>query len=114
MIPGGQVEGSKILVMYNEDKNVWQLLSDSVSSDMTKVVLPVETEYVYTVESDHEKIFVIPGFDRRSCQLTVNYGQTILRKDIDYIYVHEDNSAIELIDFELSAGEELFFTIISS
>ena len=113
MIPGGQVEGSKILVMYNEDKNVWQLLSDSVSSDMTKVVLPVETEYVYTVQSNHEKLFVIPGFDRRSCQLTVNYGQTILRKDIDYIYVHEDNSAIELIDFELSAGEELFFTIIS-
>lgn len=113
VIPGGQIEGSRILVVFNEEKENWQLVSDNTNSEMTKIVLPVETEYVYTAESNHEKIFVIPGFDKKSCQLTVNYQQTILRKDLDYVYVSTVNNAIKLIDFELSEGDELYFTITS-
>lgn len=112
-IPGGQIEGSRILVVFNAANKVWQLISDITNSDMTKVVLPVQTEYVYTAEADGETIFVIPGFDKRSCQLTVNYGQTILRKDYDYVYPNTSNNSIQLIDFELSEGDELYFTIIS-
>ena len=113
VIPGGQVEGSRILVVFDEAKQCWQLISDNTNSEMTRIVLPVLTEYLYTAEADHEKIFVIPGFDKRSCQLTVNYQQTILRKDIDYIYLAKVNDTIKLIDFELSEGEELLFTITS-
>lgn len=113
IIPGGQVEGSRILVVFDEAKKCWQLISDNTNSEMTRIVLPVLSEYLYTAETDHEQIFVIPGFDKRSCQLTVNYQQTVLRKDIDYLYVATVNNAIKLIDFELSQGEELFFTITS-
>lgn len=111
-IPGGQVEGSIIFVVWSEKDECWYLMSD-MHSEKTKVVLPVESEYVYTAHSTGETIIVIPDFDKKSCQLTVNYGQTVLRRDIDYRYLYDANNAIELIDFELAKDDQLYFTIIS-
>lgn len=112
-IPGGQAEGSVILVVWSEANRNWCLLSSDSYSDVTKIVLPVESEYVYTALADGEKTITIPGFDKKSCKLTVNYAQTVLRHDIDFRYIPESNNTIELIDFALSEGEHLFFTIIS-
>ena len=83
-IPGGQAEGSVILVVWSEANRNWCLLSSDSYSDVTKIVLPVESEYVYTALADGEKTITIPGFDKKSCKLTVNYAQTVLRHDIDF------------------------------
>lgn len=111
-IPGGQIEGGVIFVVWSEHDHKWYLLSDFNYSDVTKVVLPVESEYVYTAQADGEQTIVIPGFDKKRCKLTVNYEQTVLRLDIDYRYDSTANNTIQLIDFGLSAGDQLYFTIV--
>lgn len=112
-IPGGQTEGSVIFIVWSEDDHNWQLMGGDNYSDVTKVVLPVESEYVYTATSDHETLITIPGFDKKSCKLSVNYEQTMLRHDIDYRFHAESNNAIELIDFALEKDEKLYFVITS-
>ena len=111
-VPGGQVEGGVIFVVWSESDLRWYLMSDFNYTDVTKVVLPVESEYVYTAQSDNEKTIVIPGFDKKSCKLHVNYEQTILRQDIDYQFDATSNNTIQLLDFGLSAGDQLYFTIV--
>lgn len=112
-IPGGQVEGSSILLVWSKPLNKWILLSSDNFSDTTKVVLPVETEYTYMAEADDVSVIVIPGFNKKSDKLSVNYGQTILRAGIDYEFVDTSNNTVKLLGFGLNAGEILYFTIIS-
>ena len=112
-IPGGQAESSVIFLVWNERIQKWILLSADNFSDITKVVLPVDTEYTYTATTDGEKTIVIPGFDKKSDKLVINFGQTILRAGIDYEYVKNANNAIQLSGFELNAGDVLYCTITS-
>lgn len=110
-IPGGQAEGTAILLVWSERLKSWILLSADNFTDVTKVVLPVESEYVYQAQTDGESVFVIPGFNKKSDKLSINFGQTILRAGIDYEYVKTSNNAIELSGFTLNAGDILYCTI---
>lgn len=112
-IPGGQAEGSVIFLVWNERIQSWILLSADNFTDITKVVLPVETDYTYTAVADDERVIVIPGFNKKSDKLVVNFGQTILRAGIDYNFVKTANNAIELSGFGLNIGDILYCTITS-
>ena len=112
-IPGGQIAGTTILLVWNENLQSWILLSTSDTNDITKIAVPSYTEYTYTAQEDGEKIFVVPGFDKTSCALEVNYGQTLLRQNRDYGFQVGRRDTIELKTFELSAGDVLFFKITS-
>ncbi len=107
-IPGGQAEGTTIFLVWSERLLSWILLSANNFIDVTKVVLPVESEYVYTAQTDGESIVVIPGFNRKSDKLSINYGQTILRAGIDFEYLKTATNAIKLSGFELMAGDVLY------
>lgn len=110
-IPGGQLRGSVLFLVWSEFLSKWILLSSDTYSDVTKVLLPVETEYVHTATMDGEKTFVIPDFDKASDKIVINYGQTILRSGIDYAFVNKSVNTIELIGFALSTGDMLYCTI---
>ena len=111
-IPGGQKEGTAIFLVWKERLQKWVLLSSDNFTDVTKVVLPVDNEYVYEALSDGESTFVIPGFNRKSDKLIVNYEQTILRQGIDYDFDYRVNDVIELKEgITLDKGERLYFTI---
>ena len=111
-IPGGQKEGTAIFLVWKERLQKWVLLSSDNFTDVTKVVLPVDNEYVYEALSDGESTFVIPGFNRKSDKLIVNYEQTILRQGIGYDFDYRVNDVIELKEgITLDKGERLYFTI---
>lgn len=110
-IPGGQMEGTAIFLVWKERLQKWVLLSADNFTDVTKVVLPVDTEYVYEAQADQETTFVIPKFNRKSDKLIVNYEQTILRQGIDYDFDYRVNDTIVLNGFGIDKGERLFFTI---
>jgi hypothetical protein len=112
-IPGGQIEGSVILLIWKESLDKWILLSSDNFTDVTKIVLPVETEYTFKADVDDTQIIVIPGFNRKSDKLSINYGQTILRAGIDYEFLNTAVNAVRLLGFGLDAGEILYFTITS-
>ena len=112
-IPGGQAEGTMIFLVWNANLDKWILMSADNFSDITKVVLPVETEYNYTAVADNEETIVIPGFNKKSDKLSVNYGQTILRNGIDYEFLKSANDAIHLIGFGLSKGDILHCIVTS-
>ena len=101
-----------IFLVWKERLQKWVLLSSDNFTDVTKVVLPVDNEYVYEALSDGESTFVIPGFNRKSDKLIVNYEQTILRQGIDYDFDYRVNDVIELKEgITLDKGERLYFTI---
>ena len=110
-IPGGQAENTVMFLVWSEPIQKWVLLSSDTYSDITKVLLPVDTEYVYTAPSNGITTIVIPDFDKKSDKLIVNYGQTILRPGIDYSFPALINNTIELIDIALAEGDTLYFTI---
>ena len=110
-IPGGQAENTVMFLVWSEPIQKWVLLSSDTYSDITKVLLPVDTEYVYTAPSNGITTIVIPDFDKKSDKLIVNYGQTILRPGIDYSFPALINNTIELINIALAEGDTLYFTI---
>ena len=110
-IPGGQIVGSTIFLVWNATLQKWILQSSDNFTDVTKIVLPVESSYTYQAPGDDVTIIVIPGFNKKSDKLQVNYGQTILRAGIDYEFLHSANDTIQLLGFGLDAGDILYFTI---
>ena len=110
-IPGGQIEGSVILLIWKKSLQKWVLLSSDNFTDITKIVLPVESEYVFEAPADNTTLITIPGFNKRSDKLQVNYGQTILRQGLDYEFHKVGNDTIELLGFGLDKGELLYCTI---
>ena len=110
-IPGGQREGTVLFLIWSEPIQRWILVNCSDNSDITKVLLPVETEYVHTATRSGESTVTIPEFDKNSDKLTINYGQTILRSGIDYSFVARSKNTFELIGFTLEPGDVLYCTI---
>ena len=111
-IPGGQTEGSIILVIWSATISRWILLSTDTYTDVTKVYLPVESEYVYKAARDNETMFVLPNFDRNSDKLELNYGQTILRPGIDYTFDKTVANVVKLLDgITLRKGDLVYCTI---
>ena len=110
-IPGGQAEGTVMFLVWSEPIKKWILMSSDTFSDITKVYLPMETEYVYTAPGNGITTIVIPEFDKNSDKLVVNYGQTILRPGIDYTFPRNTNNTVELVEFSLDAGDVLQFLI---
>lgn len=110
-IPGGQAEGTVLFLVYSESLNKWILMSCNDTSDVTKVVLPVESEYVYQAEGNGITTFVIPNFNKESDKLTINYGQTILRANIDFTFDERSNNTVILNDMPLQKGDLLYCTI---
>lgn len=112
-IPGGQCEGSVMFMIWSQYLDAWILLSTNEYTDITKVVVPIENEYAYKAPSDGISIIDIPGFDYTQCKLVVNYGQTILRPELDYTFIKEQPSCIKLKDFTIDKDEIILFTITS-
>lgn len=110
-IPGGQIAGSSILISWSESADQWTLLSTDAYSDITTVILPVETEYNYVADHDDVSLIVIPDYNSTEDKLVVNYNQTILRKDIDYFNEPYVDSEIRL-NFTIDTGDTIVFTII--
>lgn len=110
-IPGGQIEGSVIFLVWKERLQKWLLISSDNFTDVTKIVLPVESEYVYTALTNGEVLITIPGFNKKSDKLVVNYCQTVLRSGIDFEFDKTVNDTIRLLGFSLDQGEQLYFTI---
>ena len=110
-IPGGQAEGTVMFLVWSEPIKKWILMSSDTFSDITKVYLPMETEYVYTAPGNGITTIVIPEFDKNSDKLVVNYGQTILRPGIDYTFPRNTNNTVELVEFSLDVGDVLQFLI---
>ena len=112
-IPGGQMEGTVIFLVWKEGLQKWILLSSDNFTDVTKVVLPIEREYTYEAKESNEQIITIPGFNRKSDRLSINYGQTILRHGLDYEYVMNRVDTIRLLGFGLEAGDILYCQVTS-
>lgn len=112
-IPGGQIAGTTILLVWNANMESWIMLSTSDTNDITKIAVPSYSEYTYTAQESGEKTFVIPGFDKTSCAIEVNYGQTVLRQNRDYSFAIGRRDTIELKDFSLEPGDILYCKITS-
>ena len=111
-IPGGQVAGTVLLLAWSEPSDAWILLSVSDTNDITKIVIPSVAEH-YVEATEGQTVFVIPDFDKNTCSLEVNYGQTVLRLNKDYTYTIGVKNSITLTTFSLSAGDILHFKITS-
>lgn len=110
-IPGGQAEGTIMLLAWSSECQKWILLSSDTYSDITKVLLPVESEYVHVAIKDDDRTIVIPGFDKNTDKVVLNYGQTILRAGIDYSFQRKSVNTIELTEFGLRSGDALYCLI---
>ena len=109
-IPGGQIPGVVMLMVYSEIKQAWVMLSNDNYSDITRLVAPVEHEYWYQAQTDGETLVVIPEFNRHSMRMIyVNYGQTVLtyQKDFDYDWTKDDT--VKFHTFSLMKGDVVQF-----
>lgn len=111
-IPGGQVEGARILVTWNQPLGTWELLSTDAYQDITKVVLPVLTTYSYAATADGISAIAIPQFNKLTDKLRINYGQTILRDNLDYTFDVNESNVVNL-NFTLLNGDIVYFEITS-
>ena len=106
-IPGGQAEGTTMFLVWNRGLDSWILMSTDMYTDITKVAIPkVSVTNCVATEND-QRVFVIPGFNKLTTQLVLNYGQTILRQGTDYVTVLGRNDTIKLVTFGLRSGEIL-------
>ena len=112
-IPGGQIAGTTILLVWNSNLMSWILMSTSDTNDITKIAIPSYSEYVYTATEDGENTFVVPGFDKNDCALEINYGQTILRRNKDFEFPVGTSNTVRLRNFSIEAGDRLVFRITS-
>ena len=110
-IPGGQIAGSLILVAWNEAMDSWIMLSADEYRDLIRVMLPVVHDYNITIQNDECSTFAVPNFDHTRMQVEINYGQTILRRGIDYSFSATDVDTVILHNFALSEGDVLFFHV---
>ena len=114
-----------IMLVYDELKHAWiycknnlspqtvlnRVVSDRAITTASKIqIRAIESSYVRVAESD-ESTFSVPGYNKDSDILVVNYGQTILQAGLDYVFNSESNNVIELKTFTLAQGETLHFTI---
>lgn len=109
-IPGGQVPGAVLFMVYSEEKDAWIMLSNDNYNDVTRVMTPVEHTYWIEAQADDTTTIVIPGFNRSTMRLReVNYGQTVLiyQKDYDFDWTRKDT--IILKSFSLIKGDVLYF-----
>lgn len=110
-IPGGQCAGSSMFMVWSKAKDAWILLSSDSYSDITKIVLPVKHHFNYEAEYDGQTAIVIPDFDYHSDGIEVNYGQTILRNDLDYEFHLRAPNTLNLKGFSLMKGDLIHCTI---
>lgn len=108
-IPGGQIAGSSLFLVWNARHKKWYMMNNDRSAAMTRLMIPSEMEYVHVIQEFGERVIVIPSFDRDTDKLVVNYNQTILRPETDYIYVGQN--AIEILGIDFQPDEILSFTI---
>jgi len=112
-IPGGQIEGSVIFLVWKERLQKWILVSSNNFTDVTKIVLPIDREYTHVAKESDERIITIPGFNKKSDRISINYGQTILRNGLDYEFVKSRVDTIRLLGFGLEIGDLLYCQITS-
>lgn len=107
-IPGGQIPGVVMFMVYSEAKSAWIMLSNDNYSDITRLVTPIEHQYWYEVQTDGETIVKVPEFDRHSMKINyINYGQTVLLYGRDFEYDWTQSDAIKFHRFELMKGDLL-------
>lgn len=108
-ITGGQVAGSSLLLVWNEDFGAWVLLNNDLGNNMTRILLPVEAEYSFVSPADGVNEIYVPGFNRIYDKLEVNFLQTILINGKHYRIL--DNNHVLLIDLTLRKDEQIDFKI---
>lgn len=107
-IPGGQVPGAIMLMVYSESKNAWIMLSNDNYSELTRLVTPIEHQYWYEAQTDGESIVVIPEFDRHTMKINyINYGQSMLLYGRDFDFDWNQSNAIKFHRFNLVKGDLL-------
>lgn len=104
-ITGGQVAGSSLLLVWNEDLEAWVLLNNDIGNNITRVLIPVESEYSFVAEADGVNEIVVPGFNRLYDKLELNFLQTILVNEKNYRIL--DNNHVLLKDLVLRKGEQI-------
>ena len=113
-----------IMLAYDDHKKVWIYCNPAVTDVQTIVnqilgsritsvaVVPEKSGYLYTVQDPNATTIAINGFDNSTDDLVVNYGQTILRPGIDYVFVTGQKNVIQIInDIQFVAGDQLYFAI---
>lgn len=114
-----------IMLIYDDKRKAWiycNPLTDDVQSIINKIladritgvtVTPGVSGYLYTVPVDNTTSIFVNGFNKNTDILFVNFGQTLLRPDIDYRF---DDTAVNMIhiinNIKLIAGETLYFQIV--
>lgn len=105
-IPGGQIPGAILLMVYSETKQAWIMLSNDSYSDLTRLVTPIEHNYWYEAQTDGETLVVVPEFDRHTMKINyINYGQTMLIYGKDFEFDWNRKDTINFNRFTLSKGD---------
>lgn len=109
-IPGGQIPGAILFMVYSEKLDSWMMLSNDNYSDITRVMTPVLHDYYYTVQANDTTTVIIPGFNRKTMRLDeINYGQTVLAYGLDYDFEWARNDTIHLKRFAFQKGDVIYF-----
>lgn len=108
-IPGGQIAGSSLFLVWNARHQKWYTMNSDASGALTHVMIPGILPYTYKAPEDGIQTIVIPGFNKSEDDLKVNYNQTVLRLHLDYEFVADN--AIYLQGFTLDKGEQIYFEI---
>lgn len=108
-ITGGQVAGTSLFMVWSESLSAWVLMNNDLGNNITRVLIPVESDYSYVADANETNEIYIPGFNRLYDKLEVNYLQTILVVGREYKIL--DNNHVYLMNFALRKGEEINFKI---
>lgn len=73
---------------------------------------PKINQYEYVVQEDNEVVFNVPVLNQESTLLDVNYGQTVLRENLDYT-ADLSEQTITLKQIKPIKGDILYFRVMS-
>lgn len=87
---------------------------NNVTSDVVSHVtaVPTITQYEYVIKEDNEVVFNVPVLEQGSTLLDVNYGQTVLRENLDYI-LNTAEKTITLKQITPVKGDMFYFRVMS-
>lgn len=114
-----------IMLVYDDKRKVWVYcnpLTDDVQSIINQIlasrlnnvaITPAISSYLYTVAQEGVSTIVVTGFNKNTDILYVNYGQTMLRQGIDYVFTDTSDNTIMIANgIQLAVGDQLFFQIV--
>lgn len=114
-----------IMLVYDDKRKVWvycnpatddvqSIINQILASRVSNVsVTPSVTGYLYTVQQEGVETITITNYNKNTDILMVNYGQTMLRQGIDYLFDSSTNNTIHISNgIKLATGDQLYFQIV--